>query len=487
MPFKALCPSRPMSLLPFVCTRPCTNVHITCSEPVRFYTQWRTAHSFYLLAEPLSPCLDRALTVYIDEVPYRLDVGPGPVTCALVEQEKPLTYTHQSFCFLQPTESSKGPKVLYLLDGLDAPFLERITVLSETHEQYVLDAVDQELIRGTPYEALLGACIVEEVVSEPPTTLLPVLAKDVPKDHLLIYDPGLTLEFCQKADAVPNHWDAIALMTTLHELGTDPSGQSRGEVFLRRLLDSFEAPVDKSFYLCVNRGPIPDPIQALLEQLKPLVRSVEVLDLAIPVEDDVYGPPPPGSSVPKGGDVSGPNLLFLGTARALAQKHTTALFLETDCFLKKGWIQTLDGYVQHAGKFLIAGAKYDGTLMWGDIPFVNHLNGVAFYKVGSPVLQRVLDKVQTFIERRVQLGELNHAYDMAIGDCVLDYLAYYMKDTLLYSTQPVYCQYFCFWRYVNRMMVSTTHIVNASVKADQNLTLPFLESLYNGVIVHRKG
>lgn len=477
-----------MSLLPVVCTRPCTNVNITCSEPVRFYTQWRTTHSFYLLAEPLSPCLDRALTVYIDEVPYRLDMGPRSVTCALVERDTPLTYTHQSFCFLEPTgEGTKGPNVLYLLDGFDAPFLERITALSETHKQYVLDTVDQELIRGTPYEALLGACIVEEVVSEPPTTLLPVLAKDVPKDHLLIYDPDLTLEFCQKADAAPHHWDAIALLTTLRELEPDLSGQCRGEVFLRRLLDSFETSVDKSFYLCVNRGPIPDPIQALLEQLKPLVRSVEVLDLAIPVEDDVYGPPPPGSSVPKGGNVSGPNLLFLGTARALAQKHTTALFLETDCFLKKGWIQTLDGYVQHAGKFLIAGAKYDGSFMCLDIPFLNHLNGVAFYKVGSPVFQRVLDHVQTNIERQVQQGDFCHAYDMAIGACIYAYLTYYMKDASLYSTQPVYCNFFCFWRYVNRMLVSTTHIVNASIKADQNLTLPFLESLYDGVIVHRKG
>ena len=366
-----------MSLLSFVCTRPCTNVNITCSEPVQFYTQWRTAHSFYLLAEPLSPCLDRALTVYMDSVPYRLDLGPRSVTCALVEREQPLTYTHQSFCFLEPTgEGAEGPNVLYLLDGLDAPFLERISALSETHKQYVLDVVDQELIRGTPYEALLGAFIVEEVVSEPPSTLSPISPQDVPKDHLLIYDSDLTLEFCQKADAVPNHWGAIALLTTLRELELDPSGQSRGEVFLRRLLDSFEAPVDKTFYLCVNRGPIPDPILALLEQLKPLVRSVEVLNLEIPLEDDVYGIPP-GSSIPKGGSVSGPNLLFLGTARALAQKHITALFLETDCFLKKGWVQTLDGYVRHAGKFLIAGAKYDGSFMCRDIPFLNHLNGVA--------------------------------------------------------------------------------------------------------------
>ena len=480
-------------LIPFVCSRPVNDPHITCSEPVSFHTQWMSPHSFFLVAVGtlvLDPSAE-TLYVFVQERRYELPHTSNLSVHLIEDLSSTYTYKHE-YCFLQcDNELVKIPdKIAYLYEDLIdlKPHLSIIANMAQTAEQYLFDAIDLDLFRRTTttYQQtlVLGRSAIEQLdaTGEPRVAVVPATRPWKP-GHLLVYDSDTTIDACRE-DTTHNQWDAIAVITTDAE-----SRSGRLQIFLERLLESIEEPVHKALYICMNntRMPFSERVLGLLNNCKALFASVTVLDLEIPVEEDVYvrdtGVVP--TSVPPLGYVSGPNTSFFRTMKRLSN-HNTVLSLETDCFFKQGWIPTCDAYVNGSGRFLIAGALYDGKLMWSKGGFINHLNGIAFFKTGSPVFQTFMAKIEQFIRRRIQNGDVSVAYDSAITDCLQLYIDTYMDVSKRHHKHALCCRMFCFWRYIHRMLIHTSHIVNVSVKEDNDMSFDFLEDLYDYAIVHKK-
>ena len=387
-------------------------------------------------------------------------------------------------------------KQMYTYDfpkAISSPaFLQTIVQQSETHEQYLFDEQDIGLflkaISSNQQNTLFENCSIEHLDG---TVILTPVSKAVfpiPKESLLVYDSTLSLELCQReSPPVPAIWDAIAILTTVNEEAAGRLG-----TFIKRLYESIQAPVHKHLYIVVNnqRSPFSEDTLRLLDKCRELFKSATIINLNIPEHEDIYIRDHETYNtmrerIPPLGTVSGPNTLFFRAMNILKQ-HDTVLCLETDCFLKKGWISTCDNYIRSAGKFLIAGALYDGSLMFSTIEFLNHLNGVAFYRPRSSLFQLLMKKVELYIRRLVLNGNVNPAYDGCIMECMDSYMRYYMKDKLYFRQQPIYCNIFCFWRYIHRLLIHTTHIVNVSVNEDRTLPVKLLDDLYNGVIIHKK-
>lgn len=371
---------------------------------------------------------------------------------------------------------------------LSPAFLQTIVQQSDTHEQYLFDEQDiglfLKVVSSSQQNTLFENCSIEHLDG---TVILTPVSKAVfpiPKDNLLVYDSNCSLELCQKwSPAVPAKWDAIAILTTTKE-----DGSGRLSMFLQRLLDSLgRDKIQKHLYVIVNnqRRTFTEETRHLLDRCRERFQSTHIVNLNISEHEDIYNRNYTIGVLPPLGTVSGPNTLFFRAMDAL-KHHDTVLCFETDCFLKKEWISTCETYICSAGKFLIAGALYDGSLMSSEYPFFNHLNGIAFYRPGSSLFQLLMKNVELYIRRQVLNGNISPAYDSSITECIDSYIFYYMKNDLNYHKHTLYCNVFCFWRYIYRLLIHTTHIVNVSVNQDRILPVKLLDDLYDGVIIHKK-
>lgn len=255
------------------------------------------------------------------------------------------------------------------------------------------------------------------------------------------------------------------------------SGQT--ENFLRRFLETegglSTAPFRRIY---VNRTcDIPDTLKAAASEC-----GFEFTFLDIdPVEDiyvrcdSNYKPP----IIPPMGLIAGPNISFFRVMRDMASVgNDTILLLETDCKFGKAWLERMSAYVTAAGNFWIAGAFYDGHLITDDELMKTHINGVALYKVGCPSFQEFLNEVEKYIIWKVKYDYPRVSYDMAIRD--------YINIKCQYATNKMNLAEWIRWRYVNRCLVPTQLIVNASCREDASIPEKDFEALYNYAILHQK-
>ena len=265
----------------------------------------------------------------------------------------------------------------------------------------------------------------------------------------------------------------IAVATTHTEIA---SGQT--ENFLRRFLESScGTTIAPTRRIYVNRTcPLPATLQAVAAEC-----GFEFVFLDIDPVDDVYvryGSSKP-ASIPRLGLTAGPNTMFFRIMReAAADTNNTILLLETDCKFGEAWLERLAAYVAAAGNFWIAGALYDGHEIMGNHPLImTHINGVALYRVGCDDFQKMLNDIEQFIEWKVKHGQPHMPYDMAIRECI---------NTKCDSAAKTDRTNWIHWRYVNRCVVPTQLIVNASCKEDAIIPEKDLKALYNYAILHQK-
>jgi hypothetical protein len=208
-----------------------------------------------------------------------------------------------------------------------------------------------------------------------------------------------------------NKLEAVLLLTTSREID---NGQF--EKFLVQFEDMSKTSL--SLVINVNNYTHTTDIESLINKYTRIFKSVEVNYLNIPKEHDLYiiGGQIERKYLPELGTCAGPNILFLESIRYCV-KYDTILLLETDCILKKECFDKAERFINNCGDFLICGARYDGTYYRNflDRPaFLNHINGVAFYKTCSPEFQNLINKVELFIIDFVKTRTQFFPYDLAI-------------------------------------------------------------------------
>ena len=215
----------------------------------------------------------------------------------------------------------------------------------------------------------------------------------------------------------------------------------------------------------------------LLDDITHIFKSVLITNLNIDPDADMYIKPPNTLPItPQLGYASGPNVMFM-KAMNICNKYNTTLVLETDCKLYLGWFEKCKAYVS-SEYFLISGSTYDGDnlIPTSDRAMFFHLNGVAFYKTGSPILQFVFSELSRFIKYRVWEENLPYSsYDF----CLIDLILLGCDEGSETSRK--------FWKNIMRYMFKTSLIVNASCDHDKyTKEQVMLDSHVNCVILHKK-
>jgi hypothetical protein len=272
----------------------------------------------------------------------------------------------------------------------------------------------------------------------------------------------------QFKDEVFNSLECIAILVTSHEI-------NRG--LLSNLLINIKNTTPRNdivlniFTNNSNHQPI------ILDDVSHIFKSVVITNLNIDPDADMYIKPPNTlPTIPEFGYASGPNVLFM-KAMQFCNKYNTTLVLETDCKLYLGWFEKCKAYVS-CEYFMISGSTYDGDnlILTSDRPMFFHLNGVAFYKSGSPILQFVLSELSRFIKHRV--WEENSPYSSY--DFCLIVLILTGCDEGSETSRT-------FWKNIMRYMFKTSLIVNASCDHDKNTREQvMLDSHINCAILHKK-
>jgi len=267
---------------------------------------------------------------------------------------------------------------------------------------------------------------------------------------------------------VTNQLESIVILTTNHEIN-----KGLLERLLNKISDTASS-TDIDLNIFTNNS---NHQQVSLDKVKQIFRSVNLINLNIPQRDDVYiSRTDSQKELPPYGAISGPNLLFMNAMNE-CKNYNTVLVLETDCKVFPGWLEKCKDYVK-TEYFLMSGSTYDGNQVIPDedMSMYLHLNGVAFYKTGSPVFQFIMSMLNKFILYRVSYGDKFCAYDIGFTYMILDYL--FKANTLESLT---------FWRYVFRYMIKTSLIVNVSPQADRVINNTDLLLIHkNCVILHKK-
>lgn len=263
----------------------------------------------------------------------------------------------------------------------------------------------------------------------------------------------------------------IAIATTHAEIAS-----GRTENFLRKMVETADAgALSKLAYrIYINRPcEIPASLGTLIGKI-----GFEIVNLNLDPADDIHIPHPVGP-VPPMGLTAGPNITFFRIMRdAAAAGHDTILLLETDCKFGEAWLERLAAYVSSAGNFWIAGALYDGHQIINNDLVLTHINGVALYNVGCATFQEFLNEVEQFIKWKVKYITPHAAYDMEIRE--------YINNKLNQAADRNDISMWTHWRYVNRCLVPTQLIVNASCREDAVIPEKDLKALYNYAILHQK-
>jgi hypothetical protein len=273
-------------------------------------------------------------------------------------------------------------------------------------------------------------------------------------------------------DEPKNKLESVAILTTSREIN---------EGLLSRLLTNISKttqPTDIELNIFTNNSKH-TPVS--LENVKSIFRSVNIVNIDIRPEDDVYYKHDWDihTKLPPYGRVSGPNILFLKSME-VCKKYNTTLVLETDCKLFPGWLEKGMNYASME-YFLISGSTYDGDFIatnqdMTDYTLRFHINGVAFYKTGSPVFQCMMSLLDPYIQYSVAQLDSSRGYDYHIFYMV-------MLFTLISPTPESQK----FWKNVVRYIFKTSLIVNFAGDRDSHLDETEILSVHKQcVILHKK-
>jgi hypothetical protein len=484
-------------ILETICSCKITNIRLTTSEPVQLYTQYISPNEFYLVTYN-SYSTERAndnFYVFMNDASnneYIYSVSRSPSNVGIYklkwESDLPLTYCLQIAYLESITCNVSDKHILFMpLPVLIKNYLfSDICNLLNTYRLFLLDEGTCNILEegdnkhnkiAQKLEALILAGSDSYLYPAIHiNSLLPLDNSNANIDELgcLVFDDTCRIDSDNIAITM-NKWDAILVSTTHIEVE-----DGRLECFLKNLIRSLEELgiiTDKHLYISTNKPvQIRPSLDALLSRCRPFFVSIRILNCNIPPADDVYirDISRMCRPFPKYGNASGPNSLFLTGMRKMAH-HNTVLHLETDCKLVGNWIVRCNAYIESCGKFLIAGALYDGKQI-GNQALTTHLNGVAFYKTGAPLFHKLLNFLEVYIRRNAQFGRLESGYDYVLRTCVNKYLESYMDVP----------SYYCFWRYIHRMLVHTSLIVNMSILEDSDIPANHTEQLYSPAIIHQK-
>jgi hypothetical protein len=276
-------------------------------------------------------------------------------------------------------------------------------------------------------------------------------------------------------DEIKNKLESIAIITTSHEI-------NKG--LLARLLKNISEttpPNDLDLNIFTNNSNH-QPVS--FDDVKSIFKTVNLVNISISPDDDIYTDLETYKSrvrkpIPLYGVVSGPNILFI-KAMEICKKYNTTLLLETDCKVFPEWFAKSINYVS-TEYFLVSGSTYDGEFIatlhtMSDYCSRFHLNGVAFYKTGSPVFQCMMNLLDKYTRYMVESFDPNRGYD---------YIMTYM--VIFYTINSPSPESQLFWKNVMRYMFKTSLIVNFSPLRDTH----FLEEDILGihkqcVILHKK-
>lgn len=285
------------------------------------------------------------------------------------------------------------------------------------------------------------------------------LNKNYPK-----YIPNVVIE---------NKLEAVIILLTTREIV-----HIRFDSFIKNVTDTLEEHKDIRLIFFVNNEDYKNSINIsiFLSKLKPFFKSVDIVNVNIHINDDIYSLNPL-DKLPKYGLVSGPNLLFL-YAMNYCKRFNTVLLIETDCIFKKGWLEKCNNYVNHCGYFLISGSTYDGCM---DVVYDSkspenmlHINGVGFYNTGNKVFQDVIKELDSYLIYYAKNVYPVNAYDFVLTSMIFKKLE--SKENFKY------------WRYVYRNITKNSLIINCSLSADRTGTSK--EKIYSifpsCVILHKK-
>jgi hypothetical protein len=221
-----------------------------------------------------------------------------------------------------------------------------------------------------------------------------------------------------------------------------------------------------------------DPIS--LDAVKSIFKCVNLVNIDINPEVDIYIKNANIiTKTPIYGLVSGPNILFMKAMDA-CKKYNTTLLLETDCKVFPNWFEKSMNYVSME-YFLVSGSTYDGGFIATNQDMIDytlrfHLNGVAFYKTGSPVFRCVIDLLDRYIQYMVSNEDRARGYD------------YFMLHMIIFYTINSPCSDSQnFWKNVMRYMFKTSLIVNVSPVRDSHIPEEDILDVHKQcVILHKK-
>ena len=270
-----------------------------------------------------------------------------------------------------------------------------------------------------------------------------------------------------------NKLECLVLLVTNHEI---KNGQFLD--FINRLINNTNKKEAKniSFKIILNNNNTDMQVDCTL--LKSVFNSVEIINLSLSKEDDIYVKDSCQlEKIPIYGNKSGPNIMFY-QALDICKTYNTILLLETDCFFKPSWLQKLKDFINHSNGFWISGAIYDGavpTKACSDIS--THINGgVGLYATGNPLFRLFIATTEMFLLERINNGLVGLAYDMAIKmyiDHIINCNHNTNEEVLL-------------GKFINRQYLPNKIIGNFSTPKDIFISLEQISNIYNYYIIHKK-
>jgi hypothetical protein len=265
--------------------------------------------------------------------------------------------------------------------------------------------------------------------------------------------------------------DCIALNVTTKEVINGRFSKFITNIVEHTVISKIVESID--MYIFLNNSKSVDNVYEDVSRISGIFRSVVVVSFELDDLDDMYiQNPSTNQKCGKYGFISGPYCMFMKTME-YCQAYNTTLFLETDCILSNGWLETLYNYTKNAGGFWISGATYDGQTIdvWKDRTIFGHLNGVALYATGNVDFQAFLELFETFFVYAIKNVYNKYGYD----HCIRVMVDYFLEKRPL--------EYY--WRFVDRNLIRSQYIINCSTSGDSKM-LEDINKLYDHAILHIK-
>jgi hypothetical protein len=478
--------------------RPISNIKITSMYPLHILTHYINPSSFAIALvdeyNMYSSTRKNPLLFIRDlsglEYPYRFELSNAynNIWLGLIHWESPCKLEYvTNIQMINDSESTNTITDLLCVDVetiIETPvMLDLIQSLLEGRNTLLFDSTDCNTLCSPDCEDIQSTLMAKyncnwrmpfnTFIKKNEPSLQSSTTTDITPDECLIFNPVHKLS--ESLVVSRNRLDAIVLSTSHKDI---ESGWL--STYLRTMIEKLSSMQQYPLilYIAYNRTtPFSSELLESINICKRHFKTVELVNLEIPSGDDAYILGHLDSiAIPRYGNASGPNCAFFKIMRLL-QLHNTVLQLETDCKLIGGWLDTCIDYVNSPGHFLVAGALYDGAGVMTGFD-LTHINGVAFYKVGSPIFQLLLDMTEQYILREVRFcNRSGTAYDQMMSYCLDAYLRIY---------RHIYPNYM-FYRYIYRMMVHTSLIVNAASDSPaEKKPVEYYVNTYNAVIVHQK-